>query len=223
MTSERQKIANRANARRSTGPKTAKGKEVVRLNALRHGLLARDIVLPGEDAEAFENLWNDVRATLSPVGPIEEFLTDQVTNIIWKHRRLTKAETALFHSRIHGLKADRLRKEVRSHKPDFPCVIFPSRITDEAAHAEASEAFAEADYERERDEVLLGLAIDADAKEGDAFSKMSRYARGFERSLFRMLDELRQMQDRRRNGRSSRISDAVSVAATDTDDEHSPS
>ena len=77
MTSERQKAANRANALRSTGPKTSKGKEVVRLNALRHGLLAHDIVLPGEDEEAFEDLWNAVRANLSPVGPIEEFLADQ--------------------------------------------------------------------------------------------------------------------------------------------------
>jgi len=40
VTSERQKAANRANARHSTEPKTRKGKAVVRLNALRHGLTA---------------------------------------------------------------------------------------------------------------------------------------------------------------------------------------
>ena len=68
MTSERQKAANQANARRSTGPQTPEGKAVIRLNALRHGLLARDVVLPGEDADAFEDLWNQVRADLSPMG-----------------------------------------------------------------------------------------------------------------------------------------------------------
>ena len=71
VTSERQKTANQANARHSTGPKTPEGKAVIRLNALRHGLLAREVVLPGEDADAFEELWNRVRADLSPVGPIE--------------------------------------------------------------------------------------------------------------------------------------------------------
>ena len=45
MTSQRQKAANQANARRSTGPQTPEGKAVTRLNALRHGLLARDVVL----------------------------------------------------------------------------------------------------------------------------------------------------------------------------------
>ena len=45
MTSERQKAANQANALHSTGPKTEEGKAAVRFNPLRHGLLARDVVL----------------------------------------------------------------------------------------------------------------------------------------------------------------------------------
>jgi hypothetical protein len=69
VTTERQKAANQANARLSTGPKTSKGKTVVRFNALGHGLLARDVVLPEEDADAFEDVRNQVRANLSPVGP----------------------------------------------------------------------------------------------------------------------------------------------------------
>ena len=74
MTSERQIAANRANALHSTGPKTLEGKTAVRLNAFRHGLLARDVVLPEEDLDAFEDLQNRVRADLSQVGPIEEIL-----------------------------------------------------------------------------------------------------------------------------------------------------
>jgi hypothetical protein len=70
---------------------------VTRLNALRHGLLARDVVLPGEDADAFEDLWNQVRADLSPAGPIEELLSERVVNAMWRLRRLARAETALFH------------------------------------------------------------------------------------------------------------------------------
>jgi hypothetical protein len=163
MTSERQKAANRANARHSTGPKTPEGKAAIRVNARSHGLFAREVVLPEEDADAFEDLFNQVRANLSPVGPIEAFLV----NAMWRLRRLERAETALFYSRMHGLKANRLAIQMRSYEtPFFGGPPFPPDITDEAAHTEASEALGRATYEQDRDEVLLGRAIDADAKEG---------------------------------------------------------
>src|SRR5271155_3191885 len=189
MTSERQKAANRANALHSTGPKTSEGKAVVRLNALRHGLLTRDVVLPGENADAFEDLWNQVRAEFSPVGPIEELHVDRVVNTMWRLRRLARAETALFHSRVYELKADRLTKEVRSYEKPYPEPPSFTRITDKTSHTEATDTLRQAEYERDRDEVLLGRALEADAKEGDAFGKLIRYERSLERSLFRTLDE----------------------------------
>jgi hypothetical protein len=215
VTSERKKAANRANALHSTGPKTPEGKAVVRFNTFRHGLLAQDVVLPGEEADAFEDLWNQVRANLSPMGPVEEFLVDRVVNAMWRLKRLGRAETALLHSRVHGLKADRLAIQVCSYEKEILPTLSFRTITDEAAHTEASEALGRARYERDRDEVLLGRAIDADAKEGDAFGKLARYERSLERSLFRALDELRQLQNRRRTPLAPSISDAVTLAAGD--------
>ena len=197
MTSERQKTANRSNALHSTGPKTPKGKAVVRLNALRHGLLARDALLPGEVADAFEGLWNQVRAELSPSGAIEEFLAERVVNAMWRLRRLARAETALFHWRVYELKANRLAEQARSYVEPLPAGPSFTIITDEASHTKAMEERAGAEYERDRDEVLVGCALDADAKEADAFGKLARYETSLERSLFRTLHELRQMQDRR--------------------------
>jgi hypothetical protein len=218
VTSERQAAANRVNARHSTGPKTRKGKAVVRLNALRHGLLARDVVLPGEDADAFEDLLNQVRADLSPVGPIEELLVDRVINAMWRLRRLARAETALFHWRVHGLKADRLAEQVRSYeKTLLDRLSFATDITDKASHTEATEALGRAACERDRDEVLIGRALDADAKESDALGKLARYERSLERSLFATLEELRKLQDRRWNRPSPPILDAVPLAAGDTE------
>jgi hypothetical protein len=215
MTSERQKAANRANALHSTGPKTQEGKAVVRLNALRHGLLARDVVLPGEDADAFEDLLNQVRAELSPVGPIEELLVDRVVNIMWRLRRLAGAETALVDWRVRVLKVSQLADQVGSYEVTFP--VFPPDITDKAAHTEAKEALARAKHERDQDKLLLGRALDADAKEGDTLGKLGRYEKSLERSLFRTLDELRQLQDRRRNRPAPPILDAVTLAAGDTE------
>jgi hypothetical protein len=68
-----------------------------------------------------------------------------------------------------------------------------------------------------RSEQLLGRAIDADAKESDAFGKLARYERSIERSLFRALDELGQLQDRRGKRPAPPILDAVTLAAGDTE------
>ena len=217
MTSERQKAANRANALHSTGPKTREGKVAVRLNAIRHGLLARDAVLPGEDADAFEDLWKEVWAEFSPVGPIEKLLVERAINAMWRLRRSARAETALFHWRVYWLKAVRLREQISSYnKRVFDEAPLGTFIADKASHSEAMEALAEVESERDRDEILLGCAIDADAREGDTLAKLARYETRLERSLFRILNELRQMQEKRRDRRSSSMSDAVTSDADDT-------
>ena len=189
---------------------------MVRLNAVRHGLLARDAVLPGEDANAFENLWNEVRAELSPVGPIEELLVERIVNYMWRLRRSARAETALFHWRVYWLKAIQVAQRVRSYeKPVIDTSSSFTIISDEASHSEATEMLGEVEAERDRDEVLLGRAFYIDAKEGDTLAKLARYETRHEPSLFRTLNELRKMQDKRRSRQSSPISGAVTVGAND--------
>src|SRR5215203_4351798 len=68
MTSDRKAEANCRNSLKSTGPKTPEGKAAVRLNALKHGLLSREVLLPGEDEEALRELGERLRAELQPVG-----------------------------------------------------------------------------------------------------------------------------------------------------------
>lgn len=48
MTSQKQLEANRQNALRSTGPRTADGRAAVSQNAVRHGLRAQRVVIEGE-------------------------------------------------------------------------------------------------------------------------------------------------------------------------------
>ena len=64
MTSPKQIEANRRNAKKSSGPRTAGGKSIAKLNASKHGLLAEQVVIPGEDFEEFEAL----RQNTSPKG-----------------------------------------------------------------------------------------------------------------------------------------------------------
>src|SRR5262249_32510971 len=65
--------ANRDNAQKSPGPRTGEGKSASRMNALKHGADAESIILPGEDAELFQQLANEYRADLAPRGPLEPF------------------------------------------------------------------------------------------------------------------------------------------------------
>ncbi len=62
MATKEQIAANRKNAKKSTGPRSQPGKDKVKLNGLRHGLRAEQLVLPSEDAaefKAFVDAWMD--------------------------------------------------------------------------------------------------------------------------------------------------------------------
>ena len=56
MSTLKQIEANRLNAKKSTGPRTAEGKAAVRLNALKHGLFALDPIIEGEKPAHFDAL-----------------------------------------------------------------------------------------------------------------------------------------------------------------------
>ena len=69
MASKRQLEANRSNARRSTGPQTPSGKSRSRMNALKHGLSAKSIVIGDERPEEFEALRDAVSRITAQAQP----------------------------------------------------------------------------------------------------------------------------------------------------------
>ena len=62
MASAKQLTANRHNAQKSSGPKTTQGRSISRMNALKHGLLAEQVVIPGEDFGEFDTLRQNLDA-----------------------------------------------------------------------------------------------------------------------------------------------------------------
>ena len=58
MTSKKKAGANRQNALKSTGPMTPGGRAAVRLNALTHGLLTQQTLLPDEERSSWCSLVN---------------------------------------------------------------------------------------------------------------------------------------------------------------------
>src|SRR6266550_192646 len=112
MTTPQQIEANRLNAANSTGPRTEAGKAAAALNALRHGLLARELLVRGESEEDFTVFAGGVRARLAPVGELEIFVVNRVIAAAWRLRRAVAVETAFFSTENapDGAVEDRLGK-----------------------------------------------------------------------------------------------------------------
>ena len=115
MTSIRKIEANRLNARLSTGPRTAAGRARTRRNALKSGLYARTVLLPGEDASAYEKLRVSVYGRYMPEDAIEEGLVELVVADLWRLQRLTRIENHyLENSRVRNSQRRRMRKSKKT-------------------------------------------------------------------------------------------------------------
>jgi len=100
MTSLKQTEANRVNALKSTGPKTTEGKERSRCNAIRHGLTAETVIVGFEDADDYESFEAIVIADYDARSAVERELVLRLASVLWRLRRATGIETALFESAI---------------------------------------------------------------------------------------------------------------------------
>ena len=96
MVTAAQIAANRRNALKSTGPRTAAGKSASSRNALRHGLAAQAAVVRGEDPADFERFRAELRQALAPRNWREEGLAETAVDAAWRMRRAWRAEAALF-------------------------------------------------------------------------------------------------------------------------------
>jgi hypothetical protein len=88
MATDKQIKANRQNAQKSTGPKTAEGKAAVSKNAVKHGLFT-DSVVTGETEAEYAAFRGELLAELAPRGVMEILLAERVVSLWW---RLIRAE-----------------------------------------------------------------------------------------------------------------------------------
>jgi hypothetical protein len=97
MSTEAQIAANRLNAQKSTGPRTAAGKAASSRNARKHGHLARAVLVKSqflhESSREFKKVCADYYTSLKPVGPMEEMLVDRIVAAVWRLRRVRHAES----------------------------------------------------------------------------------------------------------------------------------
>ena len=93
--SEAQLAANRANAQLSTGATTPEGQARSSMNALKHGLTGKTIVLPNEDHAAYQHQFDSFITAYKPATDDELRLVQSIVDCLWRIDRIMNLETAL--------------------------------------------------------------------------------------------------------------------------------
>src|ERR1039457_2456346 len=98
MATPAQITANRANAQKSTGPRSVEGKSASRFNALKHSIDAATIVIPGEEPADYDALAAHYLHEYRPQSASESFHVDTMLRADWHKRRLQNVEADLYHT-----------------------------------------------------------------------------------------------------------------------------
>ncbi|HEY2013368.1 MAG TPA: hypothetical protein VGH38_07695, partial [Bryobacteraceae bacterium] len=103
MSTQKQTDANRRNARHSTGPRSEAGRARAAMNALKSGLHAQSMILPGENPAELQNLIGEYHDYHAPHSPEARAYCDKLAHGEWLSRRFGKIEVKLFVYEIEGI------------------------------------------------------------------------------------------------------------------------
>lgn len=116
--SKKQIKANRKNGKLG-GPKTEAGKMQVSRNAIRHGLLAQEVVIEVgdgiENKHDFDLLFGEYIEHYAPQGPIENALVELMAVGYWRYRRLIKAEKGEIRKHLDSVHLQVRTDQIREH------------------------------------------------------------------------------------------------------------
>lgn len=166
MTTKKQIEANRANAKKSTGPKTLMGKFTSRFNALKNGLASQKMVtMLGESNDAYLEHFVQVMFEYDPQTAEQRQLVEHLANNLWRLRRVASFEAGVFNIRY--------------------C----------EARKQWGETLEDADQEvRATEECLLyGVTFIREAAKGDALGKLSRHETSILNSINKTVKMLKEL------------------------------
>ena len=155
IVSPRRLAANRANARKSTGPRSVEGKRRSSMNALTHGLFSERTVLPDEDGSAFDRFRDAMFEELAPGGINERMLVEEIVCLSWRLRRLQRyghSASALdeldrlsrheqrLEFAIRRCENDFVKLRQRTQKPKLACAAQAQSRPDDANKSQAARS-----------------------------------------------------------------------------------
>src|ERR1035438_299356 len=128
MATPAQITANRANAQKSTGPRSPEGKSASRFNALKHGIDAASLVIPGEDPAEYDALAAEYSGEFRPQSPSEFFHVETMLRADWQKIRLQRVEADLFRTLLAESPGATLAAALLCESPpitELASILFP--------------------------------------------------------------------------------------------------
>ena len=171
MTTEAQIATNRLNAQKSTGPRTAEGKAAVAQNAVKHGLRAQAVVLPGEEPDQYGRYHQEMMDQLHPEGLQETDLAERIVGLTWRLRRAGRYHDAVFEA------------------------LYEQQAAETATESAPPETQAGELYAADR---VLGRMLMADFSGPRVLERVQVYERRIESSLSRAWSDWRKLRDQPR-------------------------
>ena len=102
MATDKQIQANRANAKKSTGPRSQAGRAQSAKNGQSHSWLARTVVIPGESPDRFLALLTQFEEEYAPQTSVELTLVENMATARWHLIRLMGMQNASMTQEILG-------------------------------------------------------------------------------------------------------------------------
>jgi len=199
MATRKQIAANRNNAKKSAGPKTAAGKVISSYNAVKYGLFCRDLLrFPWENADEFQSMRTRLWDELQPEGVREEWLAEHILGLLWRLRRGAIAEAGIIFYRVRDLQG----LGPKTYAKLIPEFELPDEIGDGLARqsdpdpGQPGKQISIAAPPRPSIAVI-GKAYTVDVQDGDVLSKVRRHETSLENSLFKAQRELERLQEKR--------------------------
>jgi hypothetical protein len=206
MATYKQILANRRNAKKSTGPKTVAGLSRSKQNARKHGLTSK-ITLYDESDEEYAEFSSGMMEGLEAEGSVEECLAELVVIERWRLQRSNRIEPEVFDAARRHVEADFVASEaVRADRMEDDLSRQP--LSDEKATAlvrgdivsKRRKAGVQSFNNSEEELANLGNigTVFIRLAKHDPIGTLMRYKTTAERSFYRALHNLERVQARRR-------------------------
>lgn len=178
--------ANKANAQKSTGPKTVAGKARSRANAWKHGLTAEVLVTRDEEAGDFSELRDALMEEHDPQTTMECDLVERIAGLVWRLRRVPTFEAGVIDYRLEqAMENERSRQEAARESPGS---IF-RQLHESEQEEEDPEQRGEQGPDLLEQSITLGDALTNDFGYTNSLQKLGRH----ETSLTNLLKKTYEM------------------------------
>ena len=176
VTSLQKVLANRNNAKKSTGPRTENGKAWAKRNAVKHGLRAEHIVTVGESRTEFEELKDQFVKELQPIDIISMQLVNRIVLTAWNLQRSDKIQSGMLAYEMLSYEADEYKSKLK-----------------EIHHADFAGSQIKVPYQN----LLMGLSFLRDCNSSNAMVKLGSYETRLLNRYSQLLEQLKKYKEQK--------------------------